>query len=66
MTPRITDNKDGSFTNYKFTSDTSGFFTCWVCDHRFQLLDLRNTISVVEAGISGICQECQDEVFGLD
>lgn len=39
---------------------------CPFCDKVIKMKDFRNSISRKEFKISGICQECQDKVFGKD
>lgn len=52
--------------NNRFVSDENGFFGCPCCGKAYRLDHFRNEVSVREAGISGLCQKCQDEVFGED
>jgi len=37
---------------------------CALCGK--QAVKFRNDVSIVEYSISGMCQECQDSVFGVD
>ena len=37
---------------------------CVTCDNKITDMDFRDEISIKEYGISGMCQECQDSVFG--
>ena len=37
---------------------------CILCKH--DAVEFRNSISEKEYRISGMCQSCQDEVFGID
>jgi hypothetical protein len=39
---------------------------CVFCKKPIFLNDFRNEISKREYGISGMCQECQDKIFGKD
>ena len=39
---------------------------CVNCKKKVNNLGFRNHISEKEYGISGICQPCQDEIFGED
>lgn len=39
---------------------------CPTCGKPIKVEDFRNKISIKEFQISGMCQECQDEVFGKD
>jgi hypothetical protein len=39
---------------------------CMTCDAENVPANLRNMISKMEYQISGMCQKCQDEVFGKD
>jgi hypothetical protein len=57
---------DNSITNNRYTSDQEGTFTCPFCETRYKVTDFRNAISLREAGISCLCQKCQDSVFGKD
>lgn len=52
--------------NNRYLSDEYGRFQCPTCTTRFRVSELRNDISVREAGISGMCQKCQDSIFGED
>jgi hypothetical protein len=38
--------------------------TCVACSE--EVNDFRDDLSVKEYGISGLCQPCQDEVFGIN
>ena len=38
--------------------------TCAICDASVELNSFKNEISLKEFHISGLCQDCQDEVFG--
>ena len=38
---------------------------CVICDTSIVHGDFRDAISKKEYGISGLCQECQDGVFGV-
>lgn len=49
--------------NNRYVSDEQGFFKCPCCPTKFRLGDLRDPLSVKEAGISCLCQRCQDLVF---
>lgn len=40
--------------------------TCPTCKEQFDSISLRNEESRKEFKISGMCQKCQDEVFGRD
>ena len=37
---------------------------CVTCPNDINDMDFRDELSVKEYGISGMCQECQDSVFG--
>ena len=37
---------------------------CPFCGHEINMAQFRDVISVKEFHISGLCQRCQDEVFG--
>lgn len=37
---------------------------CPFCDNAIGIGDFRDPLSLREYEISGLCQECQDEVFG--
>jgi len=37
---------------------------CPICQHEIRLNDFRDQASVREYQISGMCQTCQDEIFG--
>lgn len=39
-------------------------FVCPFCGRSFHPEEMRDELSIREALISGLCQECQDEVFG--
>ena len=39
---------------------------CPFCDKIFMMTDLRDNLSMREAEISEICQECQDKTFKED
>lgn len=39
---------------------------CPFCNKKINVEDFRNEISVREFGISGLCQKCQDNFFGVD
>ena len=39
---------------------------CPLCGKPINMEDFRNEISKREYSISGMCQECQDDVFGKD
>jgi hypothetical protein len=39
---------------------------CPCCQKEIHQEDFRNEISRKEFKISGLCQECQDQVFGVD
>jgi len=39
---------------------------CPFCHKHVKIEDFRNALSKKEYGISGLCQECQDETFGGD
>jgi len=39
---------------------------CVFCGKPIYLDDFRNEISKREYGISGMCQQCQDKMFGKD
>lgn len=37
---------------------------CPFCGHEVDIREFRDELSVKEFKISGLCQKCQDEVFG--
>jgi hypothetical protein len=37
---------------------------CPTCDKAIKIEDFRDELSVKEYTISGMCQECQDSIFG--
>lgn len=37
---------------------------CPFCDYVFAPIELRDELSIKEFLISGLCQDCQDDVFG--
>lgn len=37
---------------------------CPMCGQPIDITTFRDELSLKEFGISGICQECQDEIFG--
>lgn len=39
---------------------------CPTCQNTIDHADFRNEISRKEFGISGMCQKCQDSIFGED
>lgn len=39
---------------------------CPMCGRDIAMKDFRNVLSIREYKISGLCQKCQDDVFGLD
>lgn len=39
---------------------------CPLCHTTINISDFRNEISVKEYKISGMCQKCQDNIFGVD
>lgn len=39
---------------------------CPVCKKQIDMNEFRDNLSRKEFGISGLCQECQDKVFGKD
>ena len=41
-------------------------YKCVTCDSKITDDGFRDEISIKEYGISGMCQECQDSVFGGD
>jgi hypothetical protein len=47
----------------KFWSDANGRFRCIHCTTPFTLDSFRDDISVKEAGISRLCQSCQDYAY---
>lgn len=49
--------------NNRFLSDEEGNFGCPFCKTKFKLTDFNDGLSQREAGISGLCQGCQDKVF---
>ena len=39
---------------------------CGLCSKEIRLSEFRDKLSIREFGISGLCQDCQDEVFATD
>lgn len=39
---------------------------CSICGKTINLADFRNELSKREYTISGLCQKCQDDIFGKD
>ena len=39
---------------------------CPLCESKINVNDFRNELSVKEFTISGMCQKCQDDIFGKD
>ena len=39
---------------------------CPICHEEIDMLSFRNEISKKEYAISGLCQKCQDKIFGKD
>jgi len=39
---------------------------CPRCDKKVNKKEFRDFLSMKEFSISGLCQECQDEIFGKD
>lgn len=39
---------------------------CTTCKKSFNVSSLCDELSICEFGISGMCQECQDSVFGVE
>lgn len=39
---------------------------CPMCQNPIVMEEFRNTLSVKEYKISGMCQKCQDNIFGED
>ena len=37
---------------------------CPICSDAININDFRDTISIEEFTISGLCQKCQDRIFG--
>ena len=37
---------------------------CPFCKKEINLSDFKNNVSIKEYHISGLCQKCQDEIFG--
>jgi len=50
----------------KSKTDAEKEKVCVFCHKPIKDEDFRNEISRREYGISGICQKCQDDVFGKD
>ena len=50
----------------KSKTDAEAEKVCVFCGKPIKMEDFRNEISRREYGISGICQKCQDDVFGKD
>ena len=58
-----------NFTKNQFgktKTDAEAEKVCVFCHESIKDEDFRNEISRREYGISGICQKCQDKVFGKD
>lgn len=39
---------------------------CPLCQTKVEVSEFRDALSIKEFGISGMCQKCQDEVFGAE
>ena len=39
---------------------------CPICKKKINVNEYRNKLSWEEAKISGLCQQCQDKIFGKD
>ena len=37
---------------------------CPICKKQINIEDFKDTLSIKEFTISGLCQECQDKIFG--
>ena len=62
---KFLDNFTGiHFGNTK--TDAENEKVCVFCHKSIEMKDFRNEISTREYRISGICQKCQDDVFGKD
>lgn len=62
---KVLDNFTGSrFGKTKIAAEAEK--VCVFCHKPIKDEDFRNEISRREYGISGICQKCQDDVFGKD
>jgi hypothetical protein len=47
----------------RYTTDGDGNLRCPMCKVHFNPWALRDALSLKEAGISSMCQKCQDLVF---
>lgn len=50
----------------KSKTDAEAEKVCVFCHEPINMKDFRNELSRKEYRISGICQKCQDDVFGKD
>lgn len=50
----------------KYATNKMGKEVCPFCGKHKEDMEFRNQISVKEWKISGLCQDCQDSVFGKD
>ena len=45
-------------------SDAEEKRVCVICHKEIRMEDFKDALSLKEYGISGLCQKCQDEIFG--
>ena len=50
----------------KSKTDAENEKVCVFCHKPIEMKNFRNEISIREYRISGICQKCQDDMFGKD
>ena len=54
------------FEVFPNSADRVTFGVCVTCPNSIEEDDFRDDLSKKEYGISGMCQECQDDIFGGD
>ena len=64
MTPLPPDLSKPAFAIFPEAADRIMQSKCVTCENRIFNEDFRDEISCKEYGISGMCQTCQDSVFG--
>ena len=55
-----------AFTLFPHAADRIIFGVCVTCPNSIEEKYFRDDLSKKEYGISGMCQDCQDSVFGCD
>lgn len=69
MNPTVKTVKIDSFLSTVFGRDRTysiNNYLCTKCGKNVNLSSFKDAISIKEYGISGFCQECQDEIFKED